>query len=369
MKIGIDARLIDETGVGRYIRNLIQNLGETDTKHRYVVFLRKKSYSTFRLPNARWEKRLADVPWHTMLEQLVMPWFYLRERVDLVHIPYFNIPIFYPKAFVVTIHDLIILHFNTGKATTLPIWRYQIRRFGYWLILKIGLHRAKFIIAVSQTTKKEIVSHFHVPEANVVVTYEGVDSKIYKSANDKSTNINRLITEQYFLYVGNAYPHKNIEVLLKAFEQIPTHCKLVLVGRNDFFYQRLREKISSRPLRDRVVFFGEANDDQLSGLYAHAVTLVFPSLMEGFGLPPLEALASGCRVIASEIPVFREILGDLPRYVDSSDATQLAQAMIDSLHQTPDKQWAQRARDHAKRFRWVRMAEKTQAVYERSIGV
>ena len=131
MNIGIDARLIDETGVGRYIRNLIEQLSEIDKTNSYTVFLRKKSYDSFKLSNNRWQKRIAEVPWHSVREQLAMPGILSRENLDLVHIPYHNPPIFYPGPMVVTIHDLTILHFNTGRATTLPFPLYAVKQLGY----------------------------------------------------------------------------------------------------------------------------------------------------------------------------------------------------------------------------------------------
>jgi len=319
MKIGIDARLIDETGVGRYIRNLIAELTKQDKTNDYVVFLKRSQYDHFFPPNPRWSKALANVSWHTIAEQLVMPWLLIKARLDLVHIPYFNIPILYPGKMVATIHDLTILHFDTGKATTLPLPLYKLRRLGYYLALAVGLRRARKIIAVSKTTKQEVVDHFQIDPNKIVVTYEGVDTKIYKSANSKSTNINRLITGQYFLYVGNAYPHKNLEILFKQHLSI----KLVLVGKIDFFYERLKKNISNR----NVIFFGQANDEQLITLYTHASALVFPSLMEGFGLPALEALALGCPVIVSDIPVFHEILGDQAMYFNPLDFKELAQKL------------------------------------------
>ena len=353
MRIGIDGRLINETGVGRYIRNFTRELALQDKTNEYVVFLRANAYNSFKPPNSRWAGVLAEVPWHTIAEQLIMPWVFLKARLDLVHIPYFNVPIFYPGKFVVTIHDLTILHFDTGKASTLPMPLYKLRRLGYYLALAVGLRRAQKIIAVSQTTKQEIVDHFQIDSDKIVVTYEGVDSKIYKSTNDKSTNINRLITEQYFLYVGNAYPHKNLETLLLAIQQ--NTAKLVLVGKNDFFYERLKKNIVNR----NVIFFGLANDEQLINLYMHASALVFPSLMEGFGLPALEALALGCPVIVSDIPVFHEILGSNATYFNPRDPRDLAEKLAS-------------ARGKQKKvvlgiYSWSTLASDTLALYENCI--
>jgi len=170
MKIGIDARLINETGVGRYIQNLIYELEKIDTTNTYVLFLRKNAFDSFQ---TRFEKRLADVPWHSISEQLFMPAIFSREKLDLLHVPYFNVPIFYFGKFIVTIHDLTILHFDTGKATTLPYVLYKLKRFAYYLLLLKALHWSEKIIAVSQSTKQEILDHFDVLSTQIKVIYEG----------------------------------------------------------------------------------------------------------------------------------------------------------------------------------------------------
>jgi len=170
MKIGIDARLINETGVGRYIRNLIIELEKIDTKNTYVLFLRKDAYSSF---HTRFQKRLADIPWHSVSEQLFMPAIIHRERLDLLHVPYFNVPLLYFGKFVVTIHDLTILHFDTGKATTLPYVVYKFKRLAYYFLLLKAIHWSEKIIAVSETTKQEILHHFDVLPENIDVIYEG----------------------------------------------------------------------------------------------------------------------------------------------------------------------------------------------------
>jgi hypothetical protein len=173
MKIGLDARLINETGVGRYITNLVAELGKIDKSNSYVIFLRKYSYAGFKVPNSRWEKRLADVPWHSVAEQLFMPAIFANAHLDLLHVPYFNVPLFYFGKFVVTIHDLTILHFDTGKATTLPFIQYKIRRIGYYVSLLKTISWSEKVIAVSQSTKKEILEHFDILPEHIEVIYEG----------------------------------------------------------------------------------------------------------------------------------------------------------------------------------------------------
>ncbi len=355
MRIGIDARLIEETGVGRYIRNLIAELGAIDTANEYVVFLREKSFKIFRLPNARWQKVLAEVPWHTVTEQLRMPFIFSEARLDLLHVPYFNVPIFYRGPFVLTIHDLTILHFDTGKASTLPWILYQFRRWGYRTIVRWGIMHARFLLAVSEATKREILDHFPVSETKITVTHEGVDKKIAKPARTPPFKV------PYFLYVGNAYPHKNVEGLLAAFEKVPGTAPLVLVGKDDFFYKRLRTVVAGMKKKRSVIFFGPANDRELATLYAHARALVFPSFMEGFGLPALEALAAGTPVICSDIPVFHEVLGDAATYVDPRDADDIARALVRALEYKKPGNKAVPGK-----YDWRVMAEKTLTIYEGS---
>src|SRR3989344_3549537 len=242
MKIGIDARLIEETGVGRYIQNLIRELGQIDKENTYVVFLRKN----YQLPNNRWSTRIVDVPWHSISEQLEMPKILSQEKLDLVHIPYHNPPIFYNGKIVITIHDLTILHFDTGRATTLPYPIYRLKRLGYYTELAIGLRRAKKIITVSATTKQEIVNHFHIDPEIITVTPEAADVGISRGK--------RLVADEYILYVGNAYPHKNLDALFDAWPG-----KIVLATPDDYFSKRLAKG-------NNVVMFGEASKDELANL-------------------------------------------------------------------------------------------------------
>lgn len=365
MKIGIDARLINETGVGRYIHSLIQELGTTDSDNQYIIFLRKFAYDAFRLPNNRWEKRLAEVPWHSVKEQWVMPWILVRERLDLLHIPYFNVPIFYPGKYVVTIHDLTILHVDTGKATTLPIFFYKVRRLGYYLDLAVGLRRAQHILTVSKSTKQEIVDHFQLNPENITVTYEGVDEELKRNTHLKPQD--RLVKESYFLYVGNAYPHKNVERLFYAIKLLENPIKLVLVGERDFFYQRLKRLADSLALKDRVIFFGIADNEQLRNLYTHATALVFPSAMEGFGLPGLEAMAKNIPVVCSDIPTFREIYGEAALYFNQYDEQDMKAKLHTIISDNKLRNsLVEKGKHITQRYSWKKMAQETLAVYMRS---
>ena len=369
MRIGIDARLIHETGVGRYIRNLISELASIPSSHTFVVFLTPSAYDSFQLPGIQWEKRCVDIHWHTLKEQLQMPRIFLREHLDLVHIPYFNVPIFYPKPYIVTIHDLTILHIHTGKATTLPLPLYWLRRLGYFLIIRIGIRHARHVIAVSEQTKQDIIRYVHADPSKIFVTYEGVEEHML-SLNTKKQSI-RLVKAPYFLYVGNAYPHKNLEFLIRAFG---LYCKketkiphqLVLVGKDDFFYARLKTWVATLPYANHIRFFGPADDTTLANLYIHATAFVFPSHMEGFGLPALEAISFFCPLICSDIPVFRELFDTIPTYINPRDTNQLRDVLSDAATHGGK---TISVTDHdrlLKRFNWKHMAKETMELYEKN---
>ncbi|MDP3941731.1 MAG: glycosyltransferase family 1 protein [bacterium] len=365
MRIGIDCRLWNETGVGRYTRNLVRELAIIDKHNEYTLFvLPKDEEQVSQMANGKWQIVSTDIRWHTLEEQLRFPEVLLKENLDLVHFPYFSVPILYPRPFVVTIHDLIIHHFPTGKSSTLPYPLYWLKLQGYKYVILQAAKRSKKVIAVSNSTKKEIVDHLKVPTQKVTVTYEGVDEAI-KDFNSQNTRIPA--QGKYFLYVGNAYPHKNLNNLLEAFRIISKADKdisLVLAGKNDFFYQRLKAEIAEK---DKVIFFEARGDDELAALYHNAIALVMPSLMEGFGLTPLEAMANDCVVLASDIPSLREICNNAAIYFDPQDVESIATAMQSVLEKNDAKFLTDLRKTgirHAASFSWSKMARETLAVYE-----
>ncbi len=366
-RIGIDARLWNETGVGRYIRNLVDGLSVVDKKNHYYLYVKKREFEEIQLPNINFHKRLADIHWHSIREQVLLPKIFLRDQLDLMHFPYFSYPLFYHKPFVLTIHDLILNHFPTGKASTLPGWLYQIKYMSYQFLLQNGAQKAKKIITVSQATKKEIIEHLGVSSDKVVVTYEGVDVH-FSSRNHNGISQG---SKKYFLYVGNAYPHKNVQVLLKAFSRYykkNRFIQLVLVGKKDFFYNRVLQECKKLNLSDAVVFYTDVTDEMLTYLYQHAIALILPSFMEGFGLPALEAMSQKCLVIASAIPAFQEICQNAALYFDPHNELELEQTLIEATMQR-DKMLPiiTKGIERVKQFSWEKTAAETVTIYESSI--
>ena len=396
MRIGIDCRLWNESGVGRYIRNLVERLLILDKRNQYVLFvltkdenemLKQVQHDKKEVQNDRDQVRnenvkivVADVCWHSFEEQLRFPSILNRENLDLVHFPYVSVPIFYNKPFVVTIHDLIPYHFPTGEASTLPLPLYKLKLLGYKFVIQQAAKKATKIITVSNATKREIVEHLKVPEGKVVVTHEGVEDNLSSKLKAQSSKP-QLKTKSYFLYVGNAYPHKNLNRLIEAFDllchssQAPPDqddMKLVLVGRVDYFYKRLRQKVKDMGLERSVLFYGEATDGELSALYKNALALITPSLMEGFGLPALEAMANRCLVLSSDIPSFKEICGDAAIYFDPYDITDMAKKMIDTYHSNDSNHYRDKIKkgfNRAKMFSWEKMAKETLKIYGSCINL
>jgi glycosyltransferase involved in cell wall biosynthesis len=362
MKIGIDARLWNETGVGRYIRALTEELPRLDTQNEYTLFLRHSEYESVILPNERWRKVLADVPWHTLDEQLKMPGIFDREGLDLLHIPYFSVPMRLKTPFIVTIHDLIISHFATGLATTRTLPIYWLKRLGYNFVLSAAIKNSIAVVTVSQTVKQQLVVEFNVPAEKIMVTYEG--GRLEKAVTQPKVTL----PSRYILYVGNAHPHKNLAKLIDGFillkKKFPD-LKLVLIGKEDFFYERLEAQVQKLSLGDSVIFTGFVPSDALAIWYRGAQVFVFPSREEGFGIPGLEAMSQGVSVAASNIPVFHEIYADCALYFDCQNPDAIAENIGKLLEDKALRQsLVMRGKIRVAQFSWTQMAKETLHLYE-----
>jgi glycosyltransferase involved in cell wall biosynthesis len=366
MKIGIDARLYSQTGVGRYIRNLISELQILDKENEYYVYLMTQDFDKLHLTNPKWRKKILNFRWHGFLEQIMVPKILYLDSLDLVHFPYFNVPILYFKKYILTIHDLIIDHFDTGKASKLPYLIYKLKRFAYKFTLYFGVARSRFILTISDSTKRELLRHYPIKKDKIIMTYEGVDKKFIRLL--KKIKPVKLFNFPYILYVGNAYPHKNLEKLILAFEDIvkKEKVKLVLAGNDDYFFPRIKESVSKSKIANDVVFFGNANDKELINLYTYARCLVFPSLMEGFGLPNIEAVYASCLPVVSDISVFREIWGDIFEYFDPNNEKDMARKILKVLTYSRSKHRVKLtlARKEAAKYIWERTALQIYEVYK-----
>ncbi len=381
MHIVIDARFYGRLGkgLGRYTEKLIASLERLDQEHRYTILLRKENFDDYVPHSPRFRKERADYQWYSWEEQWRLPRHLRRLKPDLVHFPHFNVPILYRGAFVVTIHDLILLHYPTRRGSTLNLLAYAFKYAAYRAVIRRAVGRARAILTVSRFTEADILRHYAVRPEKIAVTYEAAEPWCVWSPPDIERRFfarlglgrpagrdePRDILEPYLLYVGNAYPHKNLDRLVRAAaEERGRGLRLVLVGKPDHFYAGLKRTAASVGATN-VLFAGETSDAELGMLYRHARGYVFPSLYEGFGLPPLEAALYGVPVAAARTASLPEILGPGALYFDPTDQTALRQALVSLWEDAPLREHLSAAlRSHAAGYAWERMAAETLRVYE-----
>lgn len=367
MNIGIDARFYGTLGkgLGRYTSELIRHLETVDSKNTYVIFLRRENFDEYAPKNPRFTKALAEFPWYTWREQLLYPLWLRRYKLDLMHFPHFNVPMLYRRPFVVTVHDLILREHPTTRATTLGPVAYRLKYLAYRAVIRRALAAARTIITVSRFTKNEIEHKYpFCRNKKVAVTYEACADRF------RNSGVRTPAGAPYALYVGNAYPHKNLERLIEAFaafrKKNPDYA-LVLVGAKDYFYERLEAEARKKNMAEGVTFFGQASDDELDKLYAGAAFYVFPSMHEGFGLPPLEAMCKDVPVASSSAGSMPEILKDAACYFDPRDTNAIASALEkiagDAMLR---RSLVAKGKERAAAFSWRRCAEETLAVYQES---
>jgi len=356
MKIGIDARMYSSsfTGIGRYVFELTQRLFELDTKNEYVLFMNDPQYSEFVPPNERVRKILVNATHYSWAEQVRFARLLKKERLDLIHFTHFNAPLLHRGPSVVTIHDLTLSFFPGKKMTS---W---LRRWAYHWVLSSVVKRSKRIVAVSHNTKKDLMKLLNTPSEKIEVIYEGVakEFKVLKEVPNSG---------DFFLYTGVWRSHKNVVNLLHALARL-TEGKLVITGREDPFYPEVKMTTKALGLENRVVLTGLVSEKKLVELYNQARVYVMPSLYEGFGLPPLEAMACGTPVACSNTSSLPEICGeDNALFFNPYSVEEMAQAMKqlwdnEPLREKLIKRGLERVRD----FSWDEMAKVTLSLYNQA---
>lgn len=370
-RIGIDARFFgpENKGLGRYTQKLVEELEIiADNESEYFVFLRRANFDCYQPKRENFKKVLADFPWYSFYEQLIFPFLLLKYRLDLVHFCHFNVPFLYPKNFIVTIHDLILIHYPTFKNTTRMKAVYFFKLLAYRLVIFLAVKRANKIITVSQYTKNDLMTKLGAREQQIGVIYEGATLNGRPIINNGAKVLKKYgISKPFILYAGNAYPHKNLSRLCDAFQIVQKNqpeLSLVLVGGEDYFYRQIKAEVKERAI-EKIIFPGFVSDDELKVLYRETALFVFPSLYEGFGLPPLEALFYGSKVISSNRTSMPEILGELADYFNPEDVTDLAKKIVSGFLLPIPNQKA--IREKANLFNWRKMAEATLEVYRQLI--
>lgn len=361
MVIGIDARMWNETGIGRYIRNVIANFAKMDSNTTFVVFLLDEYYDQVQLP-ANFKKVKANIKWNTFSEQLLLPRIFAAEKLDILFAPNFNVPLLYFGKFCVTIHDLTVIKFKTGRATTLPYPIYLIKRAAALLSFYSCIHRAQKIFTVSEFVKMDILNNFKIPADKLITAACGVESSFMPIPFGEQLSVLQKygVSKPYLFYVGNAHPHKNLEKLLQAFSLISAEMpelNLVLGGSKKFFYERLETEWKDKPVASKVLFIGFVDDVDLPALYSGSEGFINPSLYEGFGLQLLEAFACNTVVFCSNTSSLPEVGGEAPYYFDPNSAEHIKDAVIMGLKDTNKSTRVELGNKQISKFSWARSSQ------------
>ena len=332
MKILIDARFLGTpTGIGRYIENLVLEFEKQDNDNEYIVLVGKEGRNKWEPKNPKFKKRFLSVRWYTFREQFSLLRILKEEKPNLAHFPHWNICYFWKGPFVVTIHDLILLEFPTRRASTLGATLYWVKyKILFPLVLRKAIYKSRKIIVPSNYVKQDITKNFpKVNQEKIKVIYEGIS--LINTKPEASNPKLQFPNHPFLLYVGNVLPHKNLEFLIRVFKKLKAagepiytkDLKLMLVGESSYFYDRLKNYVKKLGLLDEVIFTGRITDEELAAFYKNARAYVFPSLLEGFGLPPLEAMANGLPVIAADSSCLPEILGNAAMYFNPKNDQEL----------------------------------------------
>lgn len=326
LKIAIDARFYGtgHTGLGRYTNGVLKYLPKHLQDYTLQVLLRDAEFDNF--PKSKnIEKIHAEIPHYSLVEQIYLPSLLKSISSNLLYTLHFNSPILSKIPTIVTIHDLIKTHFTGADTTTRSPWLYALKRYGYNQVILKSLTHASDIIVPTNTVKNDILSAFPmilperispIPEAPDEIFRSPLKSRISLLAS--KTNL----PNKFILFVGNAYPHKNLGVLLESMKSLPDY-HLVIVAKQSPFLSRTLAPYH----RARLHVYSDLSDNELVSIYRGAALLVTPSLMEGYGLVGIEALMVGTPVVASNIPVYREVYGDQVTYFDPHSVSDLVRAI------------------------------------------
>lgn len=361
-KILLDCRFWgpSHTGLGRYTQELVTAMVDLRPELKLVALASQK------IPGV--ETVVTKIRPYSYAEQWQLPGLIKEINPDLTHFLHFNLPLLFSGPFVVTIHDLI-KHHSRGLATTTH-WpgTYWLKRLGYQLVMKRAVNGSEKILVPSSWVKQDILSHYPVIDSKIIVTPEAANSSYFKV--DKP--VKPLLPYDYFIYVGNAYPHKNITRLIKATKIVAAQnpkVKLVIVTGRDWFYRRLRGQITSLKAQNVVKLKDFTSDEDLRRLYHGAVAFVTASFFEGFGLPGLEAMAGRTLVLASRRAALPETYNGAAWFFDPDNLNELAAKMKHLLTLSPAARARKlkRARDFCRRYSWKKTAQKTLEVYEQCL--
>ena len=369
-RIGIDARKVRDFGIGVYVTNLIHGLAriegasETPAGNEYILFVRPedRDFAADLPPNFRCV--IERSPVYSLREIGLMSWRISRSRLDLYHATHYVLPAVVPCPTVVTIHDIIHLlypGFLPNRAASL----YAQGMFRH------SVGRADRIVAVSNNTRNDVLDYFSVDEDKVRVVYNGVEDRFRQSLTEDELRaaLDEVgVRRPYLLFVGNPKPHKNLDRVIKAYAEARSgagfDAPLVCVGARPGSDFKLERRARQLGIGEHIHLLGHVDGQVLPALYQGANLFLYPTLYEGFGLPVVEAMASGVPVITSNTSSLKEIAQGYAELVNPLEVKEIASAIERCMRNRDHaKQLADRARERSVRFRWQEAAESTLDIY------
>ncbi len=357
LHIAIDARRLGDFGIGTYIRNLVRSLAQLDQENRYTLIVRDKSAGEFADLGPNFHA-VEYAPSDTeVLQNVAFPYFLRHFHADLFHIPLNSVAYWMPRPYVLTIHDMSTLLFPSRGDLHSAMHAERYRR---------GAVRAARIIAVSHSTRRDIENVFRIPPERIRTIYSAPDPAYrpedFDSSNDEQILQRYSILPPFILYAGTVRPQKNVGRLVEAFAVIRAELenhpryrdlRLVIIGDELSKYPALRRAVIASRVEPFVRFLGFVPIDTLKVFYRAAEVFAFPSLYEGFGLAPLEAMACGTPVVASDLPALVEAVGEAAELVSPDNVFDVARGLRSLLlDDNRRRELAERGRVHALQFHW-----------------
>lgn len=368
MKIAIDGSLLSgrHSGVERAILGMVTGLSRVADEDTILLYV-SKTFKCANLPAGNVKFRRASGAGHTRLrrifwQQCVLPFYMRAERADVFHGPGYVLPLLTKTPCVVTAYDIIAL--------THPELCRRSNVLHYRQVLPRSIRKAAKVIVPSEATRRHVIEHLGVDGDRIRVIPLGLDTRYKPASEVEKQQVREVLSlpEKYCLFVGNIEPKKNLPTLVQAFfaakmnKRLPH--KLVLAGGQGWKNKTLHQTITQLGMQDQVIFTGYVPVDFMPALYSAAEMFLFPSLIEGFGIPPLEAMACGTPVVVSNDPALAETTGDAALHVPSDNTTALREA-IETLAERPElrRELVEKGRTRAAKFSWIESARQTLKVY------
>jgi glycosyltransferase involved in cell wall biosynthesis len=369
MRVAIDARKLHDFGIGTYTRNLLRHLARLDRESEYVLLCHQPDLGVATEYGPNFRTVLEPSPNYSLREQIHVPWVLHRERPDVFHAPHYVLPPAATCRSVVTIHDCIHLMFPQYLPNR---FAHAYARASMWMAVR----RSHRILTVSEASKRDIMHFFDVRPEKIVVVYNAIDERFRTPPSEEHVARVReryQLDRGFVLYVGNIKPHKNLVRLIESYDQLRRRgfedLKLLIIGDEISKLPALRRAVHTHKLHKHVRFLGYLPDETLAVLYRLAAVFVFPSLYEGFGLPPLEAMACGTPVVTSNLSSMPEVTGDAAVLVDPYDVDSIVDGM-ERVLRDPALSAQLRAKGiaRAREFSWERSVARTHELYREVAG-